>query len=325
MILDGEKTIDRAWVSIYIEYKSTEKKTTQIKGYNTKPYTHWAYELSSDSEYGVGIGGRALVDIWAINSCAKSNMKAQNLASEPSYKASHQLRGKINVRPGGFTYLKQGEEIEALNPGINYSAGLEREDRLALQIERRFNIDFFLLLARATQPQTATEVMEKTAERSILMAPKIGRMETSLLNPVHERVFAIGQEEGWYPPPPASLTDQVNQIRIEYLGPLAQAQKASLKLRQQMTAMQQLAPIIQLDPSAADWIDTDMAAKRIIRDNNLPEAEIRSDEAVAGKREERQQQIEAQQQQEQLDMMAKNVPNVNKTTEPGSPLEQMIG
>lgn len=330
-ILKGEKNIPkRDYVSIHIEVGTEEdkKKPVRISGYRTKPWSHWAYQIGSDSEYGWGLGCSALVDICTLNEIAKTNMKAQQLAVDPPLWAHRSLRGRLNIRPAGKTYYDDPtkQQVKQILDRLDIPFGLEREDRLAQIIDRRFNVDFFLALSRSETAKTAYEISEIVGERSVLMAPKIGRMESDLLSPTIDRIFNIAMDEGWIPNPPDILTyESDGSIDVEYLGPLAQAQRRVFEDRRNQRIVSSLSPLLQLSPQEVDRMKVGKSVVRILRDNQWPEDEIATEEEVE---EIRAMRAKAQQQMAQAQMMAEaadRVPKLQKASEKGSPLDQMIG
>lgn len=330
-ILSGEKgIIDREWVSIYIETQTEDEKAKplSIKGYHTQPYARWRYSCALDTMYGWGPGCSAIVDVQTLHSTTKTNMIAQQMQVDPPVMAHAALRNRLQLRPRGKTYTKhpERETVEPIFDRLNVLPGLDREDRLREAIDRRFNVDFFLMLARAEKPMTATEIIEKTGEKSILLGPKVGRMDRSLLNPTHERIFRIALDERWLPEPPAVLMESDGRIDIEYIGPLAQAQKRMFETRNfdivvaKLRALAEAEAMGQAGGRVMAVVKFEDAARRIMRENDWPEDEINGPEAVEAKA---QAQAQAQQAQMELEIAkgaADAVPKLQKPTEEGSPL-----
>ena len=77
---------------------------------------------------------------------------------------------------------------------------------------------------------TAREVMERTQEKLQQLGPVVERLLSEFLNPIIERVYAVLDRAGVFPPvEDEELLDQLNgqEVKIEYISPLAQAQKMS--------------------------------------------------------------------------------------------------
>ena len=77
---------------------------------------------------------------------------------------------------------------------------------------------------------TAREVMERTQEKLQQLGPVVERLLSEFLNPIIERVYSVLDRAGVFPPvEDEELLDQLNgqEVKIEYISPLAQAQKMS--------------------------------------------------------------------------------------------------
>ena len=99
-----------------------------------------------------------------------------------------------------------------------------------------------------------------------------------------------------------------NQIDIEYVSPLAKAQRSG-DVQSAMQLFQFLAPLMQIDPSVVDYIDLDGLASHIIKVTNVPATVVRGQNEVAQLRAQRQQEMQQQQQMEQQAMTAEAAGN----------------
>ena len=72
---------------------------------------------------------------------------------------------------------------------------------------------------------TATEVIQRNEEKMRLLGPVLGRLQSELLKPLIDRVFAILLRNNMLPQAPEFLSGR--DIEIEYVSPLAKAQKSS--------------------------------------------------------------------------------------------------
>ena len=71
--------------------------------------------------------------------------------------------------------------------------------------------------------------MERTQEKLQQLGPVVERLQSEFLNPIIERTYAILDRAGVFPPISDELAEQLNgqDVKIEYISPLAQAQKVS--------------------------------------------------------------------------------------------------
>ena len=74
------------------------------------------------------------------------------------------------------------------------------QNDLRAQIMQGFSADLFLMLADRKN-MTATEVAERVAEKMLLLAPALGRLQSDMLDPIIERVFGVLSRRGVLLPP----------------------------------------------------------------------------------------------------------------------------
>ena len=127
-----------------------------------------------------------------------------------------------------------------------------------------------------------------------LLGPVLGRLQAELLQPLINRCFAILSRQKAFEPAPASLQD--DSIDIEYVSPLAKAQRSS-EIQGVMQMTEFLMPLMQVDQTVIDHIDMDGLAKHIIKVTGTPATVVRGKGEIAGLRDQR-----AQQQQQQTEM-----------------------
>jgi hypothetical protein len=147
---------------------------------------------------------------------------------------------------------------------------------------------------------TATEVIQRQEERMRVIGPVLGRLMNELLRPLIDRVFALMLRADMLAVPPTSL--QGIDIDVEYVSPLARAQKSS-GLNNTMRALEILLPLSEGLP-VADHIDPDGLVRHVTDSLGVPKVTLKSQREV---NEVRQQRAQAQQealqrQQEQEDV-----------------------
>ena len=331
-ILDRETGIpDRPWISIYVEQEATssdkDNKPARIAGYWSKPFMYWRFEKSSDSVYGWGIGASSLVDIFALNSVTRTNMKAGQIAVDPPMIGPTGAKGLIRTSAGGRSWVdpRHVRDVIPLVQNINYPAGLDREERLDLAIRRYFLVDFFLMLNRAEHAISPEELAEKISEKAVVLGPTIGRLEYDLLEPIHDRGFEMALTEGWIPEPPAILIDSLGEsqrIETRYIGQLALAQKRLFEIQQTTQTLARVGPFIEVDSAQLDWLNLDKTTPRVLRDGDWPEDEIRTEDEVTQLRENRQKALDTQLALQTANDAAKAS---GVAPEPGSPLAAVMG
>jgi hypothetical protein len=87
-----------------------------------------------------------------------------------------------------------------------------------------YNSLFLALLTQDNPQMTAREVAERHEEKLLMLGPVLERIHYELLDPLIARTFALANEAGLIPPPPADV--DLGATQIEYVSILSQAQKA---------------------------------------------------------------------------------------------------
>jgi len=302
------------YASVYVELSgsgtSSEKGTTAREmGYRSFPYPVWRFRKNSNETYGRSPAGDALVEIKKLNEIGKTMLRAAQLSVEPPYNVPSEMKGAVNIKPRGFNYYEDPNRVVTpLMQRIDFPFGIDREERSRQIIEEHFRVDFFLMLARAEKQMTATEILERQGEKAAVLGATIGRLNNECLNPVIDRVFELLMNSGRLPEPPGILLEYSGQnIDVEYLGPLAQAQRRLFRTQGISAALEQATPVLQLQQTltgradAADLIDFDETLREILDANGAPQKIILTEERLKALREAKAQaQEEAQQKQDMM-------------------------
>jgi len=275
------------------------KKMVLESGYDSNPFSVWRYRKASNEVYGRSPASTALSDIIGLNLISKTLLKAAELSVEPSYNVPSELIGKVRILPRGMNYYEDEKRIiSPILSGIHFPAGIDREDKKREIIQDHFKVDFFLMLSRAERQMTATEIIERQGEKAAVLGTAIGRLNYECLDPTIDRVFDIEYNAGRIDDPPDILLEQSGaRIDVDYMGPLAQAQKRLFQTQGITRSLEGLIPILKINPDTADIVDWDDTARQILESYGMPQKTIRSMDEVLGIREAR-----AQFQKQQLTM-----------------------
>ena len=302
----------------------THKKDLSESGYDISPYAIWRFYKNSDESYGRSPAWNALADIMDINEFSETNILAAQQSVQPAWAIPQELRGRVRLVPGGFNYYEADSKRipMPIQTGSKYQIGVDREDRKREAINKHFMVDFFLLIARAEKEMTATEIREKQEEKAVVLGPTINGLENECLDPVIDRVFYLAMEQGWLPPPPPVLMEYAgSRIKIDYMGPLAQAQRRFFKNQPYRNTLTEVVALLQISPQVADNFNWDEMARDIAEANDLPQVAFVPREMVAKLRQRRLEQAQKDKQLETIERMGKAAPGLNEVPEEGSPLE----
>jgi hypothetical protein len=148
---------------------------------------------------------------------------------------------------------------------------------------------------------TATEVIQRNEEKMRLLGPVLGRLQSELLKPLIDRVFAILLRNNMLPQAPEFLSGR--DIEIEYVSPLAKAQK-STELQSIMRAVEILGSLANVAP-VFDYVNFDNLVKHLADIVGVPQKILKSQSQVNAERQQAQQQQQEMQQMQQLQQVAK--------------------
>lgn len=289
------------YISVYYVEGSEEDEFLYIGGFYEFPVAVARYLITGNESYGKGPGWFAEGDSKVLQLMEKDKMTAVELSVKPPMQAGPDAAMKgINMIPGGKTYRSANDHIEPLfNVGTNLehlvAAIEEQKDR----IKRIYNANLFMMLDELGDKQmTAREVLERNQEKMAILGPVVQRMQFEFLGRIIERVYNILDRAHAFPEPEdidmAQFLSQ-QDIKIEYISPLAQAQKMSglVNIEQAIGFVGQLA---QFDPSVLMKVNFPETVNQYFNMVGAPAAMKKSDDEY---QQELAQQQAAQQQAEQ--------------------------
>ena len=311
---EGEKKLDpvHRWWSIYV--CEEDGNVLSEGGYHEFPYQVPRWSQRSRSVYGDSPAMLALPDAKMLNQMSRTTIVGAQKAVDPPILAPDEgaIRGVrvgsgsgIRTAAGGMIYGgidPVGRRLyDVLHAAGNIGLGLEMEEQRRGAIREAF---YASLLMLASQPgRTATEVLALQEEKLRLMGPHLGRVQSEFLDPLIGRVFGILVRSGQIPPPPQALASQP-ALDVEYVSPMARAQRATEAVAVMRTY--ELAGLIAQvtgNTEATDNMDGDEAFRIAADANGLPAKALRSSDDVAEARQQKKAQQAAL-------MAAEQAPNV---------------
>jgi hypothetical protein len=292
-------------------------------GYNESPYLTWRFRKNTDETYGRSPAADCISDIKRANQIARTQMKMAQLAVEPPLNIPQDMKGQERIVPMGYNYYTQTSgKIEPVQFGSQYPLGLEVLDRIHKTIDDHFYTEFFMMLARAERQMTAREIIERQGEKSAVLGAVVGRLNSEFLSPLIERTFNIAMRSGWLPQPPPTL--QGGRVDVEFIGPLAQAQRRYSQTQGINASLGSIMSMAQIfGPTVLDNFDSDEIARKLATAEGMPQKGIREEPDMQEIRAQRAQQIAAQQQMEMLGQTADIRDKMTEPAAPGSPAENI--
>ncbi|MDR2746746.1 MAG: head-tail connector protein [Treponema sp.] len=341
---DGEKQDRRnmPFASVYIE--EGQKHLIEESGYRDFPYAVFIWDKIIGTGYGESPAIYALDDIRLLNKTEEARLKVAQLAADPPVNAPDTMRdlaqvipgarrggtGEGLIKPGLVNYYEEpGEIMTPVNTGMNFPITIQVTDSIEARIRDWFQVDFFLMLQHQGQgkaPMTATEVMELQGEKAAVLSDLVVNLNEALSRIV-QRSFNILWRQGKIPEPPEELMRSGSSLKVDFIGPLAQAQKRYHEAGGIAQGLSLVGSVVQIYPEAVDVVDFDEMIRTGLEGTGVSQFIIREREDIERIRRERAEaRAQAQQQAMALEQQKNILGNFNKLNEPlkpGTALEAM--
>ena len=261
-------------------------------GFQELPYVVPRFLKATGEVMGRSPAMVALPDVKMLNLMSKTIIQAaQKMIDPPLLVPDDGFLLPIRTQPGGLNFYRSGsrDTITPLNTGANIPIGLQMEEQRRQAIRAAFFVD--QLLSGTTPNMTATEVIQRQEERMRVIGPVLGRLMNEMLRPLIDRAFALMLRAEMLSVPPEVL--QGVDVDIEYVSPLARAQKSS-SVNGVIRALEILMPLAQSLP-VGDHINPDGLVNYLTESLGVPKKVLKPQSAIDEEREER-----AAMQQEQM-------------------------
>jgi len=274
---------------VMVEGKELVGKTF---GYQSMPFKIPRTATVAGDAYGYSPAVMALAALGSASQMKKTYLKQGNKAVDPVLLASDDnvMNGEVDQRPGAVNFGgvdRQGRElIKPLRGGdFRVAEALLADERR--DVEDSFFVTLFQILTE-TPEMTATEVMERVAEKAALLSPTMGRLQSELLGPMIEREIDIMSELGTLPEMPPELVEAEGEYEVVYTSPLAKSMYAE-EVSGFMRATEMALNIAQAtqDNSHLDNFNFDDAIPEISDYMAVPARWMHDKDTVASKRESR--------------------------------------
>jgi len=293
----------------------------RVSGFDSFPYHVWRYMTTGKDVYGISPAHLAMADIKGINLIDKCDLGARQLAIDPAYNVPSYLEGKVQLKPRGLNYFREGttDKITPVNVPADFPANDSLMDRKQRSIRERFHVDTFLMLAslEGRGQRTAYEVSELMAEKAAVLGAELGPLNTEI-DHILDRTHDIETAAGRTPTPPDILYELASQdphLRFDpvYMGPLAQAQRERFQKDGIRKFFTEIAPLVEVQastgqpPEVIDNFDLDEAGRYLADSNRVPASMIRSKAEVAALRQGRMQAMMEEKQAAQAQQMVEGM------------------
>lgn len=199
------------------------------QGYRMLPYISPRYRQAPNEAYGRSPAMDCLPAIKTLNEQKKTMLKQGHRIVDPIILAHDDgVADSFSLEPGTTVaggISADGRLLVQPFPVGNIQAGKEQMEEERNIINDSFLVSLFQILTESPE-MTATEVMERTREKGILLAPTIGRQQSEYLGPMIERELDILQAQGLLPKMPPIIAQSQGEYKIVYDSPISRAQRA---------------------------------------------------------------------------------------------------
>lgn len=305
------------WASYYVD--CAQKQMVETGGFTSWPYALGRYMLGPRETYARSPAMACWGGILTLNEEKKTILRAgQKEVDPPILLQEDGALEPFNLRAGALNYgMVTGDGTPLALPfkqGANLPLGLELMGLEKQHIDDSFLVTVFQILLENDQ-MTATQVLEISQQKGMLLAPIMGRQHSEDLGPLIERELDIAAKAGLLPEMPEILRERGANYKIEYKSPLARAMRAQDGVAIART-LETLPVAIQIDPNAAYVLDVMEALREMAEINGVPAKLMRSKEMIA--------EILAQQEQaEQAQQALAAAPDISKSALQAAQAEQI--
>ena len=325
------------YVSVYYVEGAPEDEYLHVGGFHEWPVPVARYLITGNESYGKGPGWFAEGDAKVLHLLEKDKLTMVELTVKPPVVADDALGIKgINLVPGGKTFVQQKD---AVTPLFQVQGNLDHLREVVIdvttRIKRAYSADLFMMLDQQEKSMTAREVLERTQEKMNILGPVVQRMQFEFLGRIIERVYNILDRAHVFPESEdeemaAFLREQ--EIRIEYISPMAQAQKMSglVNIEQAVAFVAQIA---QFHQDVLDKVNWSESVNRYFDMLGAPAAIKRTDDEYEAIQQQKQEMAAKQQQMQEAAAMAEMAApaaqaakNATEAAKDGNPaLQQLFG
>jgi len=273
-----------AFASCYVSL--ADRAMVAEGGFHEMPYLVARWSKDAGETYGRGPGWNALADQKMLHAMSKTVIKAaQKAVDPPLLVADDGVVLPVRTVPGGLNFGRmdgRGPFIQPLSVPARLDIGFEMMEQRRQAVRAAFHAD--VLQVMRDPRMTAAQVYEIAGEMMRVMGPVLGRLQAEFLGPMIARGFALLARQGSLPPAPPQLTGA--RLKVEYVSPLARAQKAG----QAQAVLRTYEPALRLAqaaPEILDNLDHDEALRVLAEANGAPPKILKDRRMVADARDRR--------------------------------------
>lgn len=297
-------------------------------GFRSFPYAVGRYVQTPMETYGRSPAMQVLPALKTLNAEKATFLKVGHRAADPTLLTYDDGLIDPTMKPGAVNkggMSAEGRPLIGILPTGQIQVTKEMMDEERALINDAFLVTLFQILTE-TPSMTATEVIERTNEKGILIAPTVGRQQSEYLGPMIHRELDLLSRMRRLPPMPDIIRENDGEYNVVYTSPLARAQRAQDVAGLQRT-FQSVLEIVNAtqDPSPLDVFNLDVSTRETAMIQAVPERWLNDDETIKAKRQARAKQQQVQQQIQALPAQAAMIKAQATVQKAGGPPQQPGG
>lgn len=273
-----------------------EEEMLYESGYRVMPYQVPRFMARDGTPYASSPTQKAFFDILTAGEMGKTFLRTGQLQANPALLTS-MLNGAAKAgSPGAVVkdaLTTDGKpKVMPMQYGANLAITLEMQNKYREIIETAFLKQLFISLQNLSN-MSATEVLERKAERGMLLAPMSERITSEwLYGNVMREIDIISSDYGLLDDVPEELMYD-GALGLEFESPAVHMQNAG-KIMGLYKTIESSMSLAQVDPSVLDVIDYQQAIREIADYQGAPTKILRSPEQTAALGEQKAQANQAQ-------------------------------
>lgn len=284
---------ERPFAMKYI-LKSSKETLGEEGGYYSMPIYIPRWRRHIDSDLGYSPATVAMGAILTANRLNELNLEMGAIAIQPTILAQHgSMWGSTVFGMGKVNIVTDINAIKAFDNGARFDFSEKLLEDVQEQVRNAFYTNYIQL--KESPQMTAYETSQRIRQTQKFLGPTYGRLVNDLFDPMIKDLFWMMFRAGQFEEMPKSIKQDRDELDIEYIGPLALAQKGQTSTAIKMY-LQGMAELSQIYPNVIDIPNIDAAAKRIADLDGVPVDIINEDKDIKKARKQRDQQNQAAQQ-----------------------------
>jgi len=292
----------RPYEERYILAKTAQELTKEKSGYYEMPAYVMRWGKAAGTKFGDSPAINVISDIRTLNKLVELVLKsAEKTIDPPTLTQQRGIIGDLNLSAGSVTVVRDINGIRPYESGARFDVSELQREHLIETIQNSFHTRQLVL--KDSPAMTATEVNARYEFIQRVLGPVAGRIRADGLDPLIKRGFWTLFREGRLPEMPAVVAESIDELDIEYMGPLARVQKMN-DVQSTERLLANLGQIASVAPEVIDTIDWDKLIRMYSERIGVPSEILKTEADVKKLREARAQAEQQQQQMEQAQALA---------------------